>query len=282
MQPRRQPEAVPQFDTGRFSAGYPSPTSADDKYSRGVVGVDTGSDRYPGAAVLSTLGALRAGAGFVRFCGTDAARPTVLGRCPSVTFGTGRVNAWVVGCGWDEDEANAGRLAARLGDGVPCVIDAGALWVIGDALATLGWSSLPANCLLTPHAGELARLLGVQRDEVVADPLGQVGRAAQVFGAAVLLKGAAQYCVALPPGSTGVEDAMGYRAIVGPGWTAQAGSGDVLAGAAGTFLASGVDAVLAGTLAASLQTLTAINHPGPWSPDQLADLFPEVIAEYAR
>jgi len=259
-----------QFDAAQFAAAYPVPGVDDDKYSRGVVGVDTGSDRYPGAAVLSTLGALRAGAGFVRYCGTDAASLAVLARCPSVTFGAGRVNAWVVGCGWDEDEPNAARLAARLGEGVPCVIDAGALWVIDDALASLGWNALPANCLLTPHAGELARLLGVQRGEVVADPIGQAGRAAEAFGAAVLLKGSAQYCVG---------ELVGYRAIAGPGWSAQAGSGDVLAGAAGMFLASGADAVMAGTMAASLQALTAVNHPGTWSPDQLADWFPETIGK---
>jgi ribosomal protein L17 len=94
-------------------SGWPVPGPESDKYARGVVGVDTGSARYPGAAVLSTLGALRSGAGFVRFCGAVEAQAAILARCPSVTFGPGRVQAWVVGCGWDGAQSNASRLAAR-------------------------------------------------------------------------------------------------------------------------------------------------------------------------
>ena len=261
---------------------WPLPTADDDKYSRGVVGVDTGSSRYPGAAILSTLGALRSGAGFVRYCGTDAAKQAILTRCPSVTFGAGRVNAWVTGCGWDDDEANAARLAARLGDGVPVVIDAGALWVIDDALEALGWKALPANCLLTPHAGELARLLGVTRADVTGDALHRAAQASERFAAVVLLKGATQYCVGPAgemAGSAAVVDV--YKALPGPAWTAQAGSGDVLAGVAATLLAAGLDAPIAGAAAASLQALTATNHPGPWAPDQLADHFPGTIATFA-
>jgi len=255
------------IDADELTGHWPQPTVSDDKYSRGVVGVDTGSSRYPGAAVLSTLGALRAGAGFVRFCG-KAAREAVLVRCPSVTFGAGRVNAWVLGCGWDDGELGADRLASRLNDGLPCVIDAGALNLIDQALVLLGWTALPSGCLLTPHAGELARLLGIERADVIRGPVGFASQASQRFQAAVLLKGGVQYAVA---GETAL------RAHGGPAWTAQAGSGDVLAGVAGTLLAAGLEAVKAGAMAASLQALTAERHPGPWAPDQLADWFPEVI-----
>ena len=255
-------------------AMWPIPTASDDKYSRGVVGVDTGSARYPGAAVLSTLGALRAGASFVRYCGAEAATPAILARCPSVTFGPGRVSAWVVGCGWDEDAMNVLRLSPRLDDGVPCVIDAGALWVIDQALAMNGQSSLPADCLLTPHAGELARLLGVERADVEADPARYAVQAAEKIGAAVLLKGAVQYC-ATPDGTV-------IKAVQGPAWTAQAGSGDVLAGVAATLLAAGMEAGRAGAAAASLQALAASQNPGPWAPDQLADMFPSVIGRFGQ
>jgi len=248
---------------------WPVPHEGDDKYSRGVVGIDTGSARYPGAAVLSTLGALRSGAGFVRFTGR-AARKAVLVRCPSVTFGSGRVGAWVLGCGWDDDVSNAAQLAQRLSDGVPCVIDAGALWEIGDALVSLGWKTLPTNCVLTPHAGELARLMGVTREDVIADPIGVASQAAELHGATVLLKGGVQYAVS-------TETAV--QALPGPAWTAQAGSGDVLAGVVGTLLAAGLSAVQAAVGAASLQALAAAQHPGPWSPDQLADHFPQTIAD---
>ena len=262
-----------QFTLDELRAAWPVPGAGDDKYSRGVVGLDTGSARYLGAAVLSTLGALRAGAGFIRFDGAPEARAAVMARCPSVTFGPGRVGAWVAGCGWDEGEMNVDRLAARLADGWPCVIDAGALWVIDDAAKMWGWAELAENCLLTPHAGELARLLGVSRADVTASPAAYAEQAAARFGATVLLKGAIQY-VAAPDG--GVR-----QALPGPAWTAQAGSGDVLAGVAGTLLAAGLAAPQAGLAAASLQALAAAEHPGPWSPDQLADFFPATIASFA-
>ncbi|MCL2783623.1 MAG: NAD(P)H-hydrate epimerase, partial [Propionibacteriaceae bacterium] len=117
--------------------------------------------------------------------------------------------------------------------------------------------------------GELARLLGCERTDVTADPLGRALQASERFKAAVLLKGARQYSVAV--------DAA-YVAVPGPAWTAQAGSGDVLAGVAGTLLAAGIDAALAGALAASLQAATAAKHLGPWAPDQLADWFPATIS----
>jgi hydroxyethylthiazole kinase-like uncharacterized protein yjeF len=257
--------AVRCWEQADVAAMWPVPGAEDDKYSRGVVGIDTGSERFPGAAVLSTLGALYSGAGFVRYCGADAARLAVLARTPSVTFGTGRVGAWVLGCGWDEDEYNGDRLAARLGDGVPCVIDASALPLLPD------WhSELPAECLLTPHAGELARLLGIDRGAVVADPLASARHAALRFGAAVLLKGAIQV-VATP-----VDEPVRI-AVPGPAWTAQAGSGDVLAGIAGTLLACGLPAATAGVLAASLQALTASWHPGPYPPDALARRLPATV-----
>ena len=287
-------------------ASWPVPGPGDDKYSRGVGGVDTGSARYPGAAVLSTLGAVRTGAGFVRFCGAEAARAAVLARCPSVTFGSGRVDAWVVGSGWDEDELNGVRLAARLADGVPCVIDAGALWVMDDALETLGWAALPGGCILTPHAGELARLLGRPRADVAADPAEFARVAAGRFGSAVLVKGSAQFCAQAPGAAAGSTPVR--RAVPGPAWSAQAGSGDVLAGAAGALLAAlmkrlpggavsdpsagasrddatgvaaqaGLVAAQAGLMAASLQALTASRHLGPWAPDQLADWFPETVRD---
>ena len=262
--------AMEVITAGQIKKFWPVPGVGDDKYSRGVVGVDTGSLRYLGAGVLSTLGAVRSGAGFVRFVGPKPTHAALLARCPSVTFGQGRVAAWVVGCGWDDELVNGPRLAARLADGVPCVIDAGAMFVIEDALAALGTSKLPGGALLTPHAGELARLLEVRRADVTADPLRHAQLASRRFGAAVLLKGATQFCV---------DHDIAYQVPPGPAWTAQAGSGDVLAGVAGTLLAAGLKPALAGALAAALQAQTAARHLGPWAPDQLADWFPQTIAE---
>lgn len=240
---------------------WPVPGPASDKYSRGVVGCDTGSAQYPGAGVLGVLGALRSGAGMVRCVGPDAVRQHVMDRTPSVVCAAGRVQAWVVGSGWGDDAGNAARLDRRLADGVPVVVDA-------DALAVLP-RRIPEGCLLTPHAGELARMLGIDRAEVEADRRGSCLAGARMFGATVLLKGAIQW-VATP-------DQQISAALPGPAWTAQAGSGDTLAGICGTLLAAGLSARDAGLAGAGLQALAAILSPGPWSPDQLADRFPEVI-----
>ena len=107
----------------------------------------------------------------VRYAGP--AREAVLSRFPSVVApldadAPGRVQAWVCGSGWPGPDPQ--RLARRLADGVPVVLDAG-------ALADLP-RDLPPGCLLTPHAGELARLLGVDRSAVADDPIGHASRAA--------------------------------------------------------------------------------------------------------
>lgn len=244
------------------------PHAGSDKYSRGVVGLDTGSARYPGAGVLSALGAAHTGAGMLRCAAPEAVAERVLDRLPSVVTGEGRVQAWVVGSGWGDDPGGAERWARRVGDGVPMVVDA-------DALTHLDpdrWP-LPTGSLLTPHAGELARMLGVERHEVDADPVGHARRAAQRHEAVVLLKGATQLVV--PPGGPVAV------AVAGPAWTAQAGSGDVLAGICGTLLASGLEPVDAAAAAASLQAMTATAHPGPWPPDRNAQWLPETIADLA-
>ncbi|MDO5534077.1 MAG: NAD(P)H-hydrate dehydratase [Propionibacteriaceae bacterium] len=248
-------------------AWYPWPGVESDKYARGVVGLDTGTELYPGAAVLGVSGALHAGAGLVRYAGP--ARDAVLRAFPSVVApvdptDAGRVQAWVCGSGWPG--ADADRLARRAADGVALVVDAGALQgldAVGDAL--------PEGSLLTPHAGELARLLGVERADVTADPLGHARRAAAEVGACVLLKGATQYCVA--------PDGTGLVVPAGPAWTATAGSGDLLAGMAGTLLAAGVPALRAGALAAALQARAAASLPGPRTPEEVAgQALPSVIA----
>lgn len=240
---------------------YPGPTS--DKYSRGVVGLDTGSSTYPGAALLGVLGALHSGAGMVRFAGSAAAVPAIRTTTPSAVVGTGRVQAWVCGSGWGTAEGSGARLAERLAAGVPCVIDA-------DALAQLP-DRLPPNCLLTPHAGELAQLMHVDRARVAAEPVAHARAAARETGATVLLKGATQYAVR-PDGHVAI-------AVPGPAWTAQAGSGDVLAGVAGTLLAAGLEPQVAGVVAASIQALAAASAPGPWPPDEVTRRIPTVVAQ---
>lgn len=76
-----------------------APDSQDSKYTRGVVGLMTGSERYPGAGVLSASAALRAGAGYVRYVGPDIVARLLLQRHPEAVIGEGRADCWVIGSG---------------------------------------------------------------------------------------------------------------------------------------------------------------------------------------
>ena len=214
----------------------PTPAGESDKYSRGVVGVVAGSDSYPGAAVLCTGGAVRAGAGMVRYAGPDHAADLVRARWPEVVVGEGRVQAWALGSGLGEGPEAASRVEQALGSDQPAVVDADGLRHLAPGRA--------APTLLTPHAGELARLLEVNRAAVEARRLQHARRAAEQFGATVLLKGSTTV-VADPGGAVRVNS-------TGTPWLATAGTGDVLAGICGALLAAGLDPLDAGSVGAWL------------------------------
>src|SRR6478735_9094485 len=162
-------EALQPIDV---AALLPVPGPFDHKYTRGVVGVRAGSQTYPGAAVLCTSGALSGLAGMVRYVGSAA--DAVRARHPEVVNAEGRVQSWVVGSGGDADAEQA------LADEVPTVVDADALIHVRPGTR---------DVVLTPHAGELARMLGVERQAVEADQLAFARRAAEEYDAVVLLKG---------------------------------------------------------------------------------------------
>jgi hydroxyethylthiazole kinase-like uncharacterized protein yjeF len=245
--------AVSQWEPADLAAAWPVPDARSDKYSRGVVGLDTGSVDYPGAAVLTAAGAVRAGAGMVRYFGSPQVGARILDRFPNVLVGQGRVQALVLGSGWG-DRRERGVVARAVEAGVPLVVDA-------DGLRHLPARGHP-GVLLTPHTGELARLLGKDRSAVEADPLAAVREAAATTGCTVLAKGATQY-VATP------GESRTWLAVPGPAWTAQAGSGDLLAGICGALLAARVSARDAGLAGASLQALAATATPGPVPPQEL-------------
>lgn len=224
-------------DTARFLR---VPGSDDDKYSRGVVGLRTGSPDYPGAAVLGVEAAWRAGAGFVRYVGEGRAADAVIARRPetvvSLRAGDARVGAWVIGSGTDaasrSPEAEA-ELRELLEGAVPVVVDAGALDLAPGSRAP---------SLLTPHGREFARLqqqIGADADD---DRERAVARVAAAVGTVVLLKGA-RTLVADPDGSV-------IRVESGTGWLATAGTGDVLGGVLGTLLAANAGAGIAEVAAA--------------------------------
>ena len=232
-----------------------------DKYRRGVVGVSAGSEQYTGAAVLCVGGAVRGGAGMVRYVGEDAPTGLVRRRWPEVVVGEGRVQAWTVGSGGGEGAAE--RLAAALKADVPVLVDADALSAFADQ------PRQGTTALLTPHAGELARLLGVERDAVEARRLEHARRAAVELDAVVLLKGSTTI-VATPDGRMRVNP-TGTPAL------ATAGTGDVLAGLCGALLAGGLDPLDAGSVGAWLHGLAgrlAADGGAPISAYDVLDALP--------
>ncbi|MFE5756033.1 NAD(P)H-hydrate dehydratase [Streptomyces massasporeus] len=235
-------EALQHEDVARL---LPVPGAESDKYRRGVVGIAAGSARYPGAAVLAVSGALRGGAGAVRYVGP--AGDAVIARFPETLVSdqgpkhAGRVQAWVVGPGAGDDAATVAEVLAA---DVPVLIDADGLR-LADAEVVRGRR---APTLMTPHAGEAAALLGVERGEVEGGRLTAVRELARRYGATVLLKGS----------TTLVADSGGGAVRVNPtgtGWLATAGSGDVLSGLGGSLLAAGLSAVDAGSAGAYLHGL---------------------------
>ncbi len=279
------PAAVERLETADAAVRWPVPGADDDKYRRGVVGVVAGSAAYTGAALLAVGGALRSGAGMVRYVGPDHPAEHVRAHWPEVVVGEGRVQAWVLGPGVDPDAGDGQRAAVEraLLSGEPCVVDAGGLGAVPDAVLGIpGEHARPlgGHVLLTPHAGELARLLaaldrtgGPERAEVERRPAAHVVRAAERTGATVLLKGSTTL-VATPDGRLRSQaDA--------PAWLATAGAGDVLAGVAGTLLAAGLDAVDAGSLAALVHGRAAARASagGPVTASAVADAVPGCVAE---
>ncbi|MFF0158789.1 NAD(P)H-hydrate dehydratase [Streptomyces sp. NPDC005263] len=235
-------EALQYADVARL---LPVPGAESDKYRRGVVGIAAGSARYPGAAVLAVSGALRAGAGAVRYVGP--AGDAVIARFPETLVSdqgpkkAGRVQAWVVGPGAGDDAATVAEVLAA---DVPVLIDADGLR-LADAGAVRGRS---APTLMTPHAGEAAALLGVAREEVESARLASVRELAGRYGATVLLKGSTTLVGGPSGGAVRVN-------ATGTSWLATAGSGDVLSGLTGSLLAAGLSAVDAGSAGAYLHGL---------------------------
>lgn len=237
-------------------ARWPVPGRHDDKYTQGVTGILAGSSTYPGAAVLCTGAAVAATSGMVRYAGTAAAQ--VLSHWPEVIASetaesAGKVQAWVVGPGIGTDEAGAGALWFALGTDLPVIVDADALTILAahpDAV-----ESRTAPTVLTPHAGEFARLAG----QPPGDDRVQATRAlAERFGATVLLKGYVTV-IAEPGGPV-------YLNPAGAAWAATAGSGDVLSGMIGALLAHGLPAGQAAAMAAFVHARAANSSaadPGP-------------------
>ncbi len=245
----------------------PEPGAADDKYTRGVVGVVAGSGVYAGAAVLCVGGAMRAGAGMVRYVGPEAAAAGVLARWPEVVVGEGRVQAWAVGPGLGTDTAARSKLERALADlDVPVLVDADGLTLLAahpDRAELL--ASRRAITVLTPHDREYERF----GRQIGADRAGAARALAAELGATVLLKGSTTV-VADPDGSTSVNP-------TGTARLATAGSGDVLSGITGAYLAAGLG-TLAPVLGAFVHGLAGRLAGSPAAPLVALDIAEAVPA----
>jgi len=273
--------AVVRLEDGDVAGLWPVPTADAHKYTRGVVGVVAGSRAYPGAAILATTAALRAGIGMVRYLGDVGER--VVAANPEVVVGNGRVQGWVFGPGVSTDDASQRRriqyaLDHVLTGGEPAVIDAGALELLPEHVGP--------HAVLTPHAGELAALLtargeDVDRAGIEAAPLRWARRTHELIGATVLLKGP----VTLVVGAHGAT----YAQADAPAWLATAGAGDVLAGLLGALLAARVEAIHEDpTIVAALAATAALVHGraahranpgGPISASAVAEALPGTVAD---
>jgi hydroxyethylthiazole kinase-like uncharacterized protein yjeF len=225
-----------------------------------VVGIRAGSAEYPGAGLLSVAGAASGLVGMVRYVGDDTVAATVRGAHPEVV-GAGRVQAWVVGSGSGDDAL--GALEEALADGLPTVVDADALQHVVHPL------TVPA--VLTPHAGELATMLGREREAVEARPLEHVREAAARYDAVVLLKGR-RTLVARPDGTVRANP-------TGTPWLATAGAGDVLGGLVGALLAAGLAPYDAAAVGAWLHgaAATIAAGDGPVVAGNVANAIPAAV-----
>ncbi|SHJ96431.1 yjeF C-terminal region, hydroxyethylthiazole kinase-related [Roseomonas rosea] len=230
----------------------PFPAQDDDKSQRGTVQVVGGCSEVPGAVLLAGEAALRAGAGKLRLAtvrsmaphlamampealvialdetedgciGPGAARALVprLGACAALLIGPGLPG--------EGAEALVGALLGGIEPGLGVVLDAGALSDLAARPEALRRHA--GRSVVTPHAGEMASILGIPKEEVSADPLTAARRAAAVLGAVVAMKGGQTWVVA-PDGQALFCD----HGLVG---LATSGSGDTLAGIVTGLLARG-------------------------------------------
>jgi hydroxyethylthiazole kinase-like uncharacterized protein yjeF len=259
-------------DAEDIASWWPAPGPASDKYTRGVVGVATGSAQYPGAALLSVSGALAGPAGMVRYAGSAA--EDVVRAHPSVVAArrvaeAGRVQAWVCGSGLGTDDDARTELRSVLATSLPVLLDADALTLLVDGKHAADLRR-EAPLVITPHDGEFKRLAGAAPG---ADRVGAACRLAVWINGVVLLKGD-RTIVATPAGEV-------WANPTGTSALATAGSGDVLAGLLGSLLAAGLPAERAAVAAAYVHGLAGRRaaEDGPVTSPDVAAALRSVVAD---
>jgi hydroxyethylthiazole kinase-like uncharacterized protein yjeF len=258
-----------------------TPSDLDHKYSRGVLGLITGSAQYPGAAVLTTSAAIATGLGMARFHSSSGLAHLVLHDAPEAVVQPGPVTAWVAGSGIDHRRYSDLTTFLRhrwfvllKRQTVPTVLDAGVLSYAG---------KLTQPTVITPHAGELSRLLAqhqiqVSAESIEADPRKWALKTAELLNVTVLLKGShtvvaeAGRLISLPQSTP---------------WLATAGTGDVLAGIIGALVATNyieilndkshlADVAATGAFIHNQAALLA-SQGGPISASSIIDYIPHAV-----
>ena len=262
------------------------PSDLDHKYSRGTLGMITGSAKYPGAAVLTSRAAVATGLGVLRFHSSSGLAHLVLHSTPEALVQPGKVDAWVAGAGISDKKYDDFSTWLRhrwfsllKAQSVPTILDAGALNLVG---------KFSQPTLITPHAGELAKLLksrglSASPEAIESDPAKWAVKASQKLGAVVLLKGATTYVA---------SEKILIELPKATAWLATAGTGDVLAGIIGALVATNYISILndpeqlarVAATGAFIHNLAAIaaSKDAPISATSIIESIPEVIRKIIK
>lgn len=259
------------WDVGKAKRFLDAPEPKDHKYRRGVIGCMTGSRRYPGAALMTTAAALATGVGMVRYFGATSIGREAIQFRPAVVLGNGKVDALLLGSGISDNLFSRLRLSKAVKQEVPKILDAIAIELVKKS---------DSRTIITPHAGELAKLIGIPSLEIEKRPDHYARLTAREFQVTVLLKGW-QTIVANPTRVISLPPA--------PTWLATAGTGDVLAGILGGLVAINhaqvtVDNLIEIAATAALVHALAAKQAsnGPLDIEAMINKIPEVIYKIAR
>jgi hydroxyethylthiazole kinase-like uncharacterized protein yjeF len=271
-----QAETEHRLVTPAILAEVPRRSPRDNKYTAGHVLVVGGSPGMTGAPALAARAALRADVGYVTIAAPAESLPVletlvleaVKRPLEEVFEATARAKALAIGPGLgraDEAKQLVRRLLAEVD--LPAVVDA-------DALFELEPGEWPAPRVLTPHEGELARLLGRESSDVAAHRLASAQEAAERFGCIVVLKG--EDSLVAGPGRGVLVSALGLPSL------STAGTGDVLTGITAAFLAKGVDPRLAAAAACAAQQLAAHEAPQRFGlvASDVIEALPRALAQH--
>ena len=278
----------------------PLPAREGDKEARGQVLIVGGARQMPGPMILAATAALRAGAGKLQIATVASVAPVVGAvvpealvhgvaegddgsfarqTAPELVAAARGARAILIGPGMLENQTLSDLVLAilrALDERQTVVLDAGAMTTFGGRLAELAALQLRCPLVLTPHSGEMATLLGQEKDQMVADQAAVAIGAARTLGAVIVHKGA----------ETVVTDGKeSFRNRAGNVGLATSGSGDVLAGLIAGLAARGATPLQAATWGVFLHAcagdrLARVHGPMGYLARELGAEVPRLMAAY--